>query len=126
MKVFTLDSLAQQIHENAAAKGFWPPEGRNFGEQMALIHSEVSEALEEDRAGKPVLYYLDANGDVHGLPLTYPAKPEGALSELADVLIRTLDSMQALARPFDLSIDRIVYEKMDYNASRPVKHGKAY
>jgi NTP pyrophosphatase (non-canonical NTP hydrolase) len=46
-----LNDLAQQIHENAKAKGFWD-EPRNTGEVFMLIVSELSEALEADRKGK--------------------------------------------------------------------------
>jgi NTP pyrophosphatase (non-canonical NTP hydrolase) len=112
-----LDYLATVIHENARAKGFWDGE-RNFGEMMALIHSEVSEALEEHRSGTPALYHDTESG-----------KPEGVLSELADVLIRTLDTMRSIVvaqQDPDLSIEGVVLEKMRYNASREHKHGKAY
>ena len=45
-----------------------------------------------------------------------------AVSELADCIIRCLDTMHSLG----VDIDGVVARKMAYNASRPHKHGKAY
>lgn len=112
-----LDYLARLIHENAKAKGFWD-ENWNFAEKLALIHSEVSEALEEHRAGRPLIHQAVTEDG--------PGKPEGILSELADVLIRTLDLMSKLTEAEQYSINKIVETKMAYNSTREHKHGKAY
>ena len=40
-----MNELAQEIHHRNKAKGFFDDE-KNIGEMLALIHSEVSEALE--------------------------------------------------------------------------------
>lgn len=50
------------------------------------------------------------------------AKPEGIAVELADCIIRCLDTMQSLG----VDIDAVVDEKMRFNAGRPHKHGRAY
>lgn len=52
-----INELAQQVHENAKAKGFFD-EPKNIGEMLCLIHSEVSEALEANRKN---IYYSNAN-----------------------------------------------------------------
>ena len=43
-----LNTLAKEINDCAVAHGFWEGD-RNFGEMIALMHSELSEALEDHR-----------------------------------------------------------------------------
>lgn len=102
-----LNSLVEMAHENAVAHGF---KHNNFAEAIALIHSELSEALEEDRNGNPMVYYA-ANG-----------KPEGVAVELADAVIRICD----LCGHLKIDLEKVVAEKMAYNAGRPQLHGKRY
>lgn len=75
--------------------------------KLALIHSEVSEALEAAREGRFILYH-DDNG-----------KPEGMVTELADTVIRIMDTCEAMG----LDLERAIAEKVDYNESRPAMHG---
>ena len=133
-RVTPLAELARQIHDNARAHGFWEAE-RNMGEMLMLAVSELSEALEEHRAGRPAVWHqhrqpcaaqsdglpipADELGSCSGAPV---CKPEGVAVELADCLIRCLDTMHSLG----VDIDAVVAEKMAYNATRPFKHGKAY
>jgi NTP pyrophosphatase (non-canonical NTP hydrolase) len=49
-------------------------------------------------------------------------KPEGLAVELADCIIRCLDTMQSLG----VDIEAVIEEKMAYNNSREFKHGKSY
>ena len=44
----TVNEFAKEVHENAVAHGWWET-ARSFPEVAALLHSEVSEALEEWR-----------------------------------------------------------------------------
>lgn len=60
--------------------------------------------------------------DRGGEMCTCEPKPEGVAVELADCIIRCLDTMHSLG----VDIDAVVEQKMAYNNSRPYKHGKSY
>lgn len=101
----TLNELAQEIHQNAKDHGWWYEE-RNIGELLCLVHSEVSEAMEDYR-NSCMTTWMD--GD----------KPCGFPSELADVIIRVLDMSAALG----IDIEKEVTQKLAYNKTRPYRHG---
>lgn len=105
-------ALMSRSHRTACDKGWWDTEDRSIGEQIALMHSELSEALEEVRNGKPLteIYHSESS--------TGP-KPEGFAAELADVLIRIFDTCEKYGVPLCEALE----EKMAYNASRPYRHG---
>jgi NTP pyrophosphatase (non-canonical NTP hydrolase) len=100
--------LARESWENAKRKGFVDS---TPGEDIALMHSELSEALEEIRNRHPLpeIYY---NPDK-------PDKPEGVPIELADIVIRVV---QFCGR-YDIDLANAILLKMVYNESRPFKHG---
>ena len=120
-----LNELAKEIHQNAVEHGWWD-EPRTFWEIVALCHSELSEALEEFRAGNrirpgqptPMVYY-SGGGYVATAPTECCKKPEGIAVEMADCIIRILD----WAGKQGLDMDAIIREKMEYNKTRPYRHG---
>jgi len=116
-----LNELAVDVHVNAIEKGFWN-EPKSHGECIALMHSELSEALEELRKGNdPSYLYFVANGEKWAF-VEKNKKPEGVPAELADCIIRILDFCGA----HEIDIDEAIAVKMEYNKTRPVMHGKKF
>lgn len=117
-----LNEITQEIHRNAVEHGWWD-EPRSFGEIVALCHSELSEALEEYRSGRPLVYADDfeimqritAKSEISAKYL----KPEGMAVEMVDCLIRILDWFGQM----ELDVEEILAIKHEYNKTRPYRHG---
>lgn len=117
--------LQQKAHEMACAKGWWD-DPRGIPECLALIHSEVSEALEDYRNGNMGLAF-HVNGQEQFTPFPKDMmemaeagqKPEGFTTELADIVIRVMD----LAGNMGIDLEGAIRVKMAYNATRPHRHG---
>lgn len=130
-----LNEWARDIHTNAVEHGFWEPK-MEFNTALMLIVGEIAEAMEEHRAGRPMVWHqcawdgepcnedsvcdhLVGDGCDVGDRLE---KPEGIAVEMADALIRILDWFGSEG----LDVEAIVKEKHEYNKTRPYKHGKRY
>lgn len=100
--------LQQDCHELAREKGFWDKD-RNIPEMLALIHAEVSEALEEYRKGLDKHFFYEVG-----------EKPEGFAVELADAVIRIMD----LAEGLKIDMTYFITKKLRYNKTRERMHGK--
>ncbi len=114
-----LNSFAEDVHELAIEKGWWSEE-KSFGDIIALCHSELSEALEEYRNGKPYIYFKEINGfEVSEISVLNDEKPEGIAIELADCIIRILD----YCGNEGIDIEQAIQIKHNYNKGRQYKHG---
>jgi NTP pyrophosphatase (non-canonical NTP hydrolase) len=100
------DNLATNLHEVAIEKGFWPEEIDDIfiAKQCMMIVSEVTEVMEAVRKDK---------GE------------EEITKEFADILIRTLDLYAGVVEAgyTRLSLDQALREKVEFNKTRPEKHG---
>jgi NTP pyrophosphatase (non-canonical NTP hydrolase) len=122
-----IKELSVEIHKTALEKGFWK-NGQNIGEQLMLVVSELSEALEADRKQKWVLQKDKievVNGwtnDKDFLKHFEKAIKDKFEDELADATIRIFD----LAEQFGIDLTAHIEAKMRYNKTRPFMHGKKY
>lgn len=118
---YTLNDWRDEVHQCAISKGWWDMDtSRNFGDLIALIHTELSEAYEEYRDGRlPDERYYDNERCVTDPIGTRLPKPEGIPSELADVMIRLFD----VCGYYGIDIQAALLEKHTYNLCRPYRHG---
>ena len=102
----SLKAMLEEVHSNNLIHG-WYDRDRPFSEDIALLTTEVAEAYEayRDYGFNPVT----ADG---GKPLDFK-------SELADILIRLLDTCQR----YDVDLELEYERKMKYNRTRPYRHG---
>lgn len=102
-----INYLVRDIHADNVAAGWWTNKDGSdvrtnpyaFSNKIALIHSELSEALEADRKG------LKDDKLPHR---------DGREVELADAVIRIFD----LAGGYGMDLEGAIQEKREYNAKR--------
>jgi NTP pyrophosphatase (non-canonical NTP hydrolase) len=124
----TVEEMQRMAWENSEAHGFHdslnPPHGsawKNYiAAKLALIHSEVSEALEDLRTGNHAAA-LSSSALIQTEEDEHPGKPYGFMSELADIVIRVGDLAGIVGGDLEAALEL----KMEYNATRPYRHGKA-
>jgi NTP pyrophosphatase (non-canonical NTP hydrolase) len=100
----------ESIKKRNIAKGWYDTE-RSFGDDIALLHSEVSEALEAYRKGQMLTFFTEDRRGFH--------KPEGMPSELADIFVRLCDT----ASRYKVNLEEEIARKEAYNWNRPPRHG---
>lgn len=146
----TIREMTEYVHGIAKSHGFWEDtdtllatksidikvvHSLIIGQKIALIHSELSEALEADRKG----VWANVKGYNN-----WPNKPEeddnshwakeernirfkstikdSVEDEIADAAIRIMDLCGYLGIDLEWHIEK----KAEYNNNRPYKHGKSY
>lgn len=103
-----LNRFMFDIHKTASDHGFWDTPQKlsdfsdlQFSSAIALVGTELSEALEAKRKGKDDGYIAE---------------------ELGDAIIRILD----LAEAYKLDVVRAMIEKSEHNKAREFLHGKRF
>lgn len=105
----TIRQWQERVHALAKSKGWYEPgKPRQIPEVLMLMVSELAEALEEYRNGMPH-EYEGKNG-----------KPEGFAVELADCVIRILDT----AEYHGIDLGAVMERKHKYNETREYRHGR--
>lgn len=105
-----INEMVKQVHANAKEKGFWDEwelslmddslRNNFIATRLALIHGEVSEALEALRIGDM----------------------ENFAEELGDIMQRVAD----LAGGLGIDLETVTEKKMEKNKARKYKHGKSF
>lgn len=130
-----LNCWAQRIHGIAVDHGWWETEDgkcddgdRPFVEIAMMCVTEIAEAVEEYRNGKPLVYGVSIwteDGVIHREDVeeidkwAAGAKPEGVAVEMIDCIIRILDWLGHEG----IDVDTLMEKKVKYNEGREHRHG---
>jgi NTP pyrophosphatase (non-canonical NTP hydrolase) len=113
-----LSQMQADVVQWCKVKGWWD-DGRTFGDSIALLHSELSEALEafRDHGLEDATQQSKVGTPLN--PGNSVAKPEGVGSEFADVLVRLFHACAL----YDIDLEAEFERKMAYNWRRSFRHG---
>jgi NTP pyrophosphatase (non-canonical NTP hydrolase) len=106
---------AQQWVTRVNKANGWFDDDRTFGDEIALLHSEVSEVLEAFREHG----MMDVTATPNANRPIGACKPTGVGSEVADVLVRLLDFCER----HEIDLFWEFKRKMFYNETRSYRHG---
>lgn len=144
LTALTITDWVTEVGRANAANGWHRPHPNDdptyITARLALLTTEVAEAIEEVRNGHRANHTYSAEGYTYGpaasgdycwweydegtlsedrVRPTDPIKPEGVPSELADVVIRAFD----FAYEFGIPLEEIIRLKAEYNKTRGRRHG---
>lgn len=136
-----LTELSKLIHSNNVKKGFYDGEKKNFGELLMLVVTELGEALEGMRKRRFANWVKEAtdykeilknvtnvSGDVSEKELIARCESfsvnikDSVEDEIADAIIRLFD----ICGYYEIDIERQIRAKLEFNTTRPYKHGKEF
>ena len=113
----TISEWQTEVHKVARDHGWYDDvtkTPRDIASMLCNVHAEVSEALEDVRAGRMESSSLNSYSQFQ-----IPIKPEGFPSELADIVIRVMDMAEWLG----IDLEEQIKIKNEYNKTRGKRHG---